>query len=86
MCLGDSLCYLENSQITSFLNQQSVRDLLGVPPAANNFSACSSLVGQGFNSHLDKYAVPTQYYVANLLERGVRVLIYAGMFCEPATE
>ena len=40
----------------------------------------SSDVNAAFSSHLDKYAVPTQYYVAGLLERGVRVLIYAGTY------
>ena len=29
---------------------------------------------------MDKYAVPSQYYVSGLLERGVRVLIYAGTY------
>lgn len=29
---------------------------------------------------MDKWAVPTQYYVAGLLDRGVRVLIYAGTY------
>jgi carboxypeptidase C (cathepsin A) len=33
-----------------------------------------------FVSHVDKFARPTQYYVAGLLERGVRVLIYAGTY------
>lgn len=29
---------------------------------------------------MDKWASPTQYYVANLLDRGVRILIYAGTY------
>ncbi len=29
---------------------------------------------------MDKYGVRTQYFVAGLLERGIRVLIYAGTY------
>ncbi|TFY76228.1 hypothetical protein EWM64_g7782 [Hericium alpestre] len=79
MCLGDSLCYLENSVIKDFLDQPAVRTVLGVE-TPSNFSACSHVVGQEFDLHMDKYAVPTQYYVAGLLDRGIRVLIYAGTY------
>lgn len=79
MCLGDSLCYLENSAIADFLNRPDVRELLGVE-IANNFTSCSRDVGANFNSHMDKWAVPSQYYVAGLLERGIRILIYAGTY------
>lgn len=59
----------------------STRALLGVSDSApRNFSACSSAVGQAFSSHMDKWAVHTQDYIANLLDRGVRVLIYAGTY------
>ncbi|EIN10271.1 peptidase S10 serine carboxypeptidase [Punctularia strigosozonata HHB-11173 SS5] len=78
-CLGDGLCYLENGAIKAYLDRPETRELLGVE-TPNNFSACSRDVGAGFAAHLDKWAVPTQYYVAGLLERGVRVLIYAGTY------
>ncbi|KAG6861419.1 hypothetical protein C0995_000259 [Termitomyces sp. Mi166 len=29
---------------------------------------------------MDKWASPTQYYVSNLLDRGIRILIYAGTY------
>ncbi|CAL1702100.1 unnamed protein product [Somion occarium] len=77
-CIGD-LCYLENSVISAYLNNLDTRQLLGVE-SPNNFSACSSEVGRNFNAHMDKYAVPAQFYVAGLLERGIRVLIYAGTY------
>ncbi|CDO74121.1 hypothetical protein BN946_scf185043.g171 [Trametes cinnabarina] len=64
---------------SDYLNSPSIRNLLGVE-TPTNFTACSSSVGRAFASHLDKYAVPAQYYVAGLLERGVRVLIYAGTY------
>ncbi|KIJ32381.1 hypothetical protein M422DRAFT_124921, partial [Sphaerobolus stellatus SS14] len=78
--IGDSLCYLEQSQILTLFNQQSVRDNLGIPSKVGNFTGCSSVVGQAFASHLDKWRLPAQFYVANLLERGVRILLYAGTY------
>ncbi|KDQ65011.1 hypothetical protein JAAARDRAFT_28675 [Jaapia argillacea MUCL 33604] len=79
MCVGDDLCYAENEVIKSFLDLPSTRTLLGVE-SPNNFSACSSTVGRNFVSHMDKWNTPTQYYVAGLLERGIRMLIYAGTY------
>ncbi|THH08098.1 hypothetical protein EW146_g9106 [Bondarzewia mesenterica] len=79
MCLGDDLCYLENIAISDFLNQPALRESLGVE-SPNEFHPCSHAVGTDFDSHMDKYAAPTQYYVAGLLERGIRVLIYAGTY------
>lgn len=79
MCIGDSLCYLENTAIADFLNLPETRELLGVE-SPNNFTACSRDVGAGFSAHMDKYAVPAQYYVAGLLERGIPMLIYAGTY------
>ncbi|KAH8105485.1 Alpha/Beta hydrolase protein [Cristinia sonorae] len=78
-CLGNSLCYEENTVISSYLNQPEVRELLGVE-SPRNFTPCANDVGRLFNAHMDKYAVPSQFYVAGLLERGVRVLIYAGTY------
>lgn len=77
-CIGD-LCYEENTVIRKYLNQPSVRDLLGVT-SPNNFTGCSSAVGSLFNFNMDKYSAPTQYYVANLLDRGIPILIYAGTY------
>jgi carboxypeptidase C (cathepsin A) len=77
MCDGSDLCYAENTVIKGYLDLTSTRDLLGVE-TPNNFSSCSSSVGANFATHMDKWAVPTQYYVANLLDRGIRMLVYAG--------
>lgn len=79
MCIGDDLCYAENTAIKTFLDSPATRELLGVE-SPNNFSACSREVGRGFSLHMDKYAVPSQNYVAGLLERGIRMLIYAGTY------
>lgn len=79
MCLGDDLCYLENDVIKDYLNLASTRSILGVE-SPNNFSACSNSVGHDFNMHMDQWASPTQFYVAGLLDRGIRVLLYAGTY------
>ncbi|PBK73182.1 peptidase S10, serine carboxypeptidase [Armillaria solidipes] len=79
MCIGDDLCYAENTAIKKYLDLPETRELLGVE-TPYNFSACSSTVGQNFNVHMDKWVAPTQYYVAGLLDRGIRVLIYAGTY------
>lgn len=78
MCEGE-LCYAENDAIKRYLDLPDTRSMLGVE-APGNFSACSEAVGQGFNVHMDKWHVPTQHYVSGLLDRGVRVLIYAGTY------
>ncbi|KAF7342016.1 Carboxypeptidase [Mycena venus] len=80
MCVGDGLCYEENGVITKYLSDPALRELLGVDPQAANFSSCSNAVGTLFNARLDKWAVPTQFYVTGLLDRGIRVLIYAGTY------
>ncbi|KAL6306731.1 Alpha/Beta hydrolase protein [Sparassis latifolia] len=79
MCEGNTLCYNDLTEITRFLDDPATRALLGVE-TSKAFSACSSEVGTNFNAHMDKWAVPSQYYVASLLERGVRILIYAGTY------
>lgn len=79
MCLGDSLCYLEQTAIADYLDRADVRKLLGVE-TLGNFTGCSKDVNAKFSTRLDKYAVPSQYYVAGLLERGIPILIYAGTY------
>ncbi|TRM68590.1 peptidase S10 serine carboxypeptidase [Schizophyllum amplum] len=75
-CIGE-LCYEENAVISRYLNHPDTQALLGV---ARNFTMSSSVVSASFLAHMDKWASPTQYYVAGLLERGVRMLIYAGTY------
>ncbi|RDB19542.1 Carboxypeptidase Y A [Hypsizygus marmoreus] len=77
-CEGE-LCYAESAVIKHYLDLPETRSLLGVE-SPGNFSACSSIVGQNFNAHMDKWVVPTQHYVSGLLDRGVRILIYAGTY------
>lgn len=64
--------------ISSYLDRPVVRAQLGVDPVVTaNFSSCSNDVGAAFASNLDGFR-PTYHYVAALLERGVRALIYVG--------
>ncbi|KAI0829364.1 peptidase S10 serine carboxypeptidase [Trametes gibbosa] len=79
-CLGNGdLCYLESGVIRAFLDRPETRALLGVESPAN-FSACNMAVNRAFSARLDKNAVPAQLHVAGLLQRGVRVLVYAGTY------
>ncbi|KAF9555849.1 serine carboxypeptidase [Agrocybe pediades] len=75
--LNLNLCYPITMNISSYLDIPRVRSQLGVHPKVGNFKSCSNAVGVAFNQQLDEYR-PTQHYVAALLERGVKVLIYVG--------
>ncbi|KAJ3984287.1 Alpha/Beta hydrolase protein [Lentinula detonsa] len=79
MCVGSDLCYDEVTAIKEYLDMPRIRELLGVE-TANNFTSCSPEVGANFGIHMDKYNTPTHFHVAGLLDRGVRILIYAGTY------
>ena len=51
--------------------------MLGVSDKIGNFSSCSGKVGAAFERNLDGLH-SSKDYVAELLERGVRVLVYVG--------
>ncbi|GJE98978.1 peptidase S10, serine carboxypeptidase [Phanerochaete sordida] len=76
--LHDSLCYPVTKKIGSFLDRADVRKSLGVDQSVKgNFSSCNNDVNYRFNAGLDNI-FPADYYIAALLERGVKVLIYVG--------
>ncbi|CAK5270027.1 unnamed protein product [Mycena citricolor] len=78
--MSESLCYAVTKHISNFLSAPSTRDALGVSPLVPmNFSSCSNTVNMAFTTQLDMLH-PTQHYIAGLLERGVRVLIYVGTY------
>ncbi|KAJ7039097.1 serine carboxypeptidase [Mycena alexandri] len=78
--LGENLCYPVTRFIRAYLDRPDVRSMLGVDPSlTTNFSSCSDEVGYAFVGKLDGFK-NTQHYVAALLERGVRVLIYVGTY------
>ncbi|KAG8695794.1 hypothetical protein FRC08_007551 [Ceratobasidium sp. 394] len=72
-------CYTSKKHIAEFLDRPETRELLGVDPSISNFTGCSEQVSNRFYDRLDLFH-PTQDYVLGLLERGVRVLIYAGTY------
>ncbi|KAL1692251.1 Alpha/Beta hydrolase protein [Schizophyllum commune] len=74
-----TLCYPITVHITNYLSRPDIRAQLGVDPAVPaNFSSCSADVSTGFDLSQDALHASTRDYVAALLERGVRVLIYVG--------
>jgi carboxypeptidase C (cathepsin A) len=74
------LCYPQTKHIRNYLDRPAVRSLLGVDPSIPaNFSACSPEVGFSFAKEQD-ILHPSTEYVAALLERGIRVLIYVGSY------
>ncbi|CAL1712348.1 unnamed protein product [Somion occarium] len=73
----DTLCYPITKEITAFLNRLDIRETLGVDSLVGNFTPCNMHVVARFGANLDQL-FPTQYYIAALLERGVRALVYVG--------
>ncbi|KAG8775314.1 hypothetical protein FRC12_001556 [Ceratobasidium sp. 428] len=77
--LSTSLCYPFTKHINNFLDLPETRKALGVHPSVGNYTGCSRDVGIRFSQTLDHFH-SNQYYVAGLLERGVKVLIYVGTY------
>ncbi|KDQ13471.1 hypothetical protein BOTBODRAFT_146116 [Botryobasidium botryosum FD-172 SS1] len=77
--IEETLCYPVTKRINNYLDQPSVRELLGVDASLGPFQSCSGEVGQAFSQHMDMPR-QTTYYVAELLERGIKVLIYVGTY------
>ncbi|KJA20896.1 hypothetical protein HYPSUDRAFT_141602 [Hypholoma sublateritium FD-334 SS-4] len=74
------LCYPQTRVIRDYLDNPSVRATIGVDShLTKNFTSCSADVGRAFGATQDVLH-PTADYVASLLERGVRVLIYVGTY------
>ncbi|KAJ7479618.1 Alpha/Beta hydrolase protein, partial [Mycena latifolia] len=75
---GDSdMCYEEINEIVKYVNQRKVHQILGVETAT--YRSCSSAVWANFIAAGDMRRGATDY-VGVLLERGMRVLIYAGTY------
>ncbi|PPQ83849.1 hypothetical protein CVT25_000908 [Psilocybe cyanescens] len=78
--ISETLCYPQTKFIRDYLDKPSVRSLLGVDSSiTKNFTSCAHDVGSAFGVTQD-ILHPTKDYVAGLLERGVRVLIYVGAY------
>ena len=67
--------------IAAYLDQPAIRTQLGVDPSISNrnFSACSNDINAAFFNTMDEFHA-TQYYVASLLDRGVKALVYVGKY------
>ncbi|EIW74525.1 serine carboxypeptidase [Coniophora puteana RWD-64-598 SS2] len=79
--IEETMCYPITTQISAYLDRPATRALLGVDPffGSKNFTRCSDPVGDAFVASGDMLqAGATTEYVAQLLERGVRVLEFAG--------
>ena len=70
---------LSLSDISTYLDQPLLRKSLGVDESIGNFTSCSNAVGAAFGRTQD-VAYPTYLYVAQLLERGIKVLVYVGEY------
>lgn len=76
--ISDTLCYPVTKVISQYLDRPDVRSTIGVDPSiTSNFSSCNYEVNAAFHA-ADDSMFPTQYYIAALLERGIRALIYVG--------
>lgn len=71
----DDDCYFVSKYISSYLNQEYVQKASG--SRVSKFEGCSSKVGQNFAFNGDG-SRPFNQYVAQILEKGIPVLIYAG--------
>lgn len=63
--------------IINYLNRPDVREMLGADDRAGSFQTCNLTLFDRFEEGLDKFHT-AQPYVAQLLERGIRVLMYVG--------
>ncbi|KAJ6500701.1 serine carboxypeptidase [Mycena sanguinolenta] len=81
-CIGqvrDTLCYPATKQIANYLNLPSTRLTLGIDSLYPNISMVSWPVNTAFAASGDVYQSST-LHIAALLDRSVRVLIYAGTY------
>ncbi|KAK6457176.1 Alpha/Beta hydrolase protein [Scheffersomyces xylosifermentans] len=74
---GEEECYDEIAYVEEYLNLEFVREALGLSSEVPKFASSSEDVYKNFSVVGDK-ALPHQQYVAELLDKGVAVLIYAG--------
>jgi cathepsin A (carboxypeptidase C) len=72
---GNSLCYKGLDYVEQYLNKQEVQQALG--SEVQQYVGCNDQVGRNFALTGDE-AKPFQGFVAELLEKGYPVLIYAG--------
>ncbi|KDQ51312.1 hypothetical protein JAAARDRAFT_140320 [Jaapia argillacea MUCL 33604] len=78
--IQETLCYPVTKAISQYLSRPDIRSLLGVDPSIpQNFSSCNHAINADFSLAQDRLH-PTYLYIAGLLERGVKALIYVGAY------
>lgn len=77
--LEPNLCYPQTADIRAYLDRDDVRELLGAAPVSQigKFASCNMKVAAGFNARRDSI-VDNGAYIAALLERNIKVIIYVG--------
>ncbi|KAJ7053949.1 serine carboxypeptidase [Mycena amicta] len=73
-------CYDIIDEIVKYLNRPDIQRSLGVDPSQTRFVECADDVIADFGGLRGDLMHGSTEYVANLLERGIRVLIYAGSY------
>jgi len=66
-----------SSWIDVYLNNPTTRSTLGIDPSFGNYTSASREISEAFNLSGDLMH-QNQLYIAELLHKGIRVLIYAG--------
>lgn len=74
-CVGGGLCYEEMEYIDTYMNSPEVMSALGAE--VDSYSSCDDAVFQQFMLSGDE-PKPFQQFVAELLDKDIPVLIYAG--------
>jgi len=75
--MADHLCMKDNIKVEAYLNLPETRALLGTDNHTGHWVGSSQMVARDFSAALD-LTHQTYYYVANLLERGIKILNYVG--------
>ncbi|MBQ5153985.1 hypothetical protein EGM85_12095 [Macrococcus caseolyticus] len=75
---SDGLCYPQLEYVSDYLNQEFVREALGVRDEVEKFDSCNFDVNGGFLFNGD-WMLPYYTHVADLLEKGIPILDYAGL-------
>ncbi|KAJ7053908.1 serine carboxypeptidase [Mycena amicta] len=79
-CGSSNLCYEIIDEIVKFLNRPDIQASLGVDLSQSRYESCSAEVGAAFGALQYDLMHGSTEYVAGLLERNIRVLIYVGSY------
>ncbi|KAF8148174.1 serine carboxypeptidase [Mycena galopus ATCC 62051] len=77
-CEGNNHCYTVMEEILKFLNRKDVQLRIGVD--VTQYESCSSTVALAFGRLQNDLLHGSTEYVAALLERDIRVLVYVGSY------